>query len=597
MLAAATLLMSGFALTSCDDDPENPPVPPETVPTVTLTAGEATAASIAFTVASKDADKCAYLVLPTADEAPDAASVLASGTAVPANESKRVEVDGLSENTSYTVYAAASAGERVGELKKVTMTTQKKDTPPDEVTTIELEWADLAYYYTDDEEGTVGNFYFTLIRGEIDDHVGFPLPGPDNFMLGLDLYTAMPADLEHPVCPDGTYTLSHQPGVRNTYFVSEDLGGPSACFIENGDAIKFKDGSFTLAYADGVYTLDGTVTGSLKKGDKEVEGQYRFLYTGEIPFVNKQLPQKDIIACTQAKAVWYGDLYRMNTCVWELQMSDVTLQNDGTPTAPGTRIDLTLFGEPCEFAEAFLTEGEYTFNNTFAVKTLMMGGQDGEGGYLGSCAYKWNGSSYDETLCMNSGTMTITQRGENYTVELDAVTDRGAVVKASYTGPIALSEYQSGEPEEPGLSTLTHDVELNQEDILYATLYDFGEMNDGVNTMEFDLENDDVMFAISLSVALDVTGYVPSGTYTVAPNIEPESYVPFTVEPAYLYNDIVNGTRYDSFLDGVGYVKSGTVEVERIGETDEYKLTWNLVDDSPQKHRITGSYQGVFDVL
>lgn len=312
MLAAGTLILSACALTSCDDQKD---IPARNIPTATLTAGQTSVSSITFTVASINADKCAYRVLPAADDAPDAAAVLASGTAVPANESVRVEVDGLNENTSYTVYAAASAGERVGELTTATMTTIKGDTPPDQMTTIELEWADLAYYYTDDEEGTMGNFYFTLIRGEIDDHVGFPMPGPDNFMLGLDLYTAMPADLEHPVCPDGTYTYSVQPGVMNTFLVSEDLTGPSACFIENFQAITFKDGSFTIAYADGIYTLDGTVTGSLK----EVVGKYRFLYTGEIPFVNKQLSGKMSSPAPGPRRYGDGDHYRMNTRVREMQ--------------------------------------------------------------------------------------------------------------------------------------------------------------------------------------------------------------------------------------------------------------------------------------
>lgn len=591
MLAAATLLSSGLALTSCDDGPENPPIPPETVPTVTLSAGEATEASITFTVASKDADKCAYRVLPTADDAPDAAAVLTSGTAVPANESKRVEVAGLSENTSYTVYAAASVGERVGELKTVTMTT-KKGQAPEEVTIIELERAQDAFYYTDDEEGTVGNFYFSLARGEMDDHYGFPAPGEDNFLLCLDLYTDIPADLEHPVLSQGTYTMANESGVVNTFFVAaNDLSGPSVCFTENFGAIEFKDGTFAITYADGQYTLSGDVV------SKEDDRKYRFLYTGEIPFVNKDLPPETSVTCTEADAVWYGDLYGMNTCVWELQMRDVSLAQDKTPTAAGTLINLTLFGEPCQFADASLTEGEYTFSNTFGVRTMMMGGQDGNGGYLGSIVRKWDGRSYAETLCMNSGTLTLTRSGDNYTAVLDAVTDRGVVVKASYTGQIAITGDDSGDPDDPGFSTIKGDVVLNQEDVLYATLYDFGEIIDGVNTMEFDLENDDVMFCISLNVALDVTGYVPSGTYTVAPDLEPESYVPFSVEPAYQYNGNANGTRYDSFTDGIGYVKSGTVEIERIGETDEYKLTWNFVDDSPQKHKITGSYQGVFEVL
>lgn len=581
MIAAVSMLFTCFVFTACSDNEELPP-PTEPNPSVTLTAGKPTASSIAFTVASSDADKCAYRVMPSADEAPDAAAVLASGTSVPIGEAKDVVVDGLTPSTSYTVYAAASAGDKVSPLKTLQMTTAKKD-EPQEVTTIEFERADLAYYYTDNEEGTVGNFYFTLVRGELDDHVGFPLPGPDNFMLGLDLYTAMPSDLEHPVLPDGTYTYSGLPGVRGTYYVNEDgLGGPSALFFGEG-TVEFKDGTFTVSYTNGRYTLEGTVTA------KKDDAKYRFLYTGEIPFVNKDLPQEDVIACTRAEAVWYGDLFGNNSCVWGLRMSDVSLSQDGTPAGAGTVIELLCFGDACTFEKAHLTEGTYTFDNTFDVKTLMRGGQDGEGGYIGSYARKYDGNTWTEDLFLFGGTMTITQSSGKYVVALDAVTDRDVKVKANYSGLIAITKDEPSD--DPGFSTLTHDVTMRSEDIDYVALYDFGEyFLGGVRTFNFDMADANGEINLWLLADMDSEGSVPTGTYMIK---EDEPYSPFTAAWGVVDAD---GTMYECYTDNtIGYVKSGTIEVVNQGDNN-YIVTWDLVDDTPAKHKITGRFEGRVEI-
>lgn len=580
MIATVAMLFTGFAFTACSNNNEElpPPPPPELNPTVRLTAGEPTEHSIAFTVVSDKAEKCAYRVLPTADDAPDAAAVLLSGTPVPAGESKDVVVDALTPGTSYTVYAAASAGDQVSPLETLQMTTKKKEDPV-EVTTIEFEWADLAYYYSEDEESGVGNFYFTLVRGEIDDHAGFPLPGPDNFMLGLDLYSAMPSDLEHPVLPDGTYVKSGQPGVNGTFYVNEEgLNGPSACFTYD-NAIGFKDGSFTISCAEGVYTLEGNVTA------KKDDAKYRFVFTGEIPFVNMDLPQEDVVACTEAEAVWYGDLFGAGNCVWGIRMSDVSLAQDGTPLGAGTVFELLFFGEPCTFENAQLTEGTYTFDNTFVVHTLMRGGQDGEGGCVGSYGRVWDGSQYTENLFLFSGTMKLTKMQERYKIELDAVTDREVKVKANFTGALPVSN--GNEPSDPGFSTLTHDVTMRSEEIKWANLYDFGDyFTGGVRTFNFVLANDEAEMNLWLLAEMDSEGSVPSGTYTIK---ESAPYDPFTAACGVVEAD---GTSYKYYADNtMGYAKSGTIVVVNNGNNN-YKVTWDLIDDTPAKHKITGDYEG-----
>ena len=84
----------------------NNPVDEVKDPTVAVTVGEATESSIAFTVASTDAEKVAYIVVEGA-EAPTASEVLANGTAIEANKSVELKASELKAETDYTIVAAA----------------------------------------------------------------------------------------------------------------------------------------------------------------------------------------------------------------------------------------------------------------------------------------------------------------------------------------------------------------------------------------------------------------------------------------------------------------------------------------------------------
>lgn len=590
--ALFTVLLTG--LTACSDSGNDEPGPlpkpePDPEPKVTLSASDVapTSTSISFVISCEEADKCAYQVLPSSDAAPSAATVIATGTEVSSDKTTPVTVGDLSPETSYTVYAAAADGQTLSPLEQLKLMTAKTQEEP--TTTIELEYPLVANYFGDEEAEDTGNFYFNLVKGTTDER-GYPV-GEDDYVLLVDLYSAIPADLEHPVISDGTYTFSGEPWQNGTFFVDTQMGGPTFCLRPNFQDLQFVDGSITITQTGGKYSMVADFT--MDKDEK-----IRFTYQGEMPFVNKDLPQPIDVTCTQAEALWQGDLYQMNTSVWSMQMRDVSLNADGVPTSPGTLIDLAFFGDPfADFSEAVLTEGEYTFSNTFAVKTLMRGGKDDQNKRIGSYVTLWSAAGVGEYHYLYDGTMTVSRSGNGYTVVLDALTDKGISVKASYTGEITLSSDVI--PTGPYLSTLTHDVALTNDDVTDVTLYDFGEINDGVNTMEFNIDGDDFNFCISLSVALDVTGYVPSGSYPVAKNIEPESYLPFTTEPGWLFDGYpAGGTRINIFSDStIGIVKSGMVTVERIGETDEYHMSWDLVDDSPARHKITGTYNGVFSVL
>lgn len=89
--------------------------------------------------------------------------------------------------------------------------------------------------------------------------------------------------------------------------------------------------------------------------------------------------------------------------------------------------------------------GSYPLSNSFASGTAVAGGVDADGYIYGSF---WGmtseeGTSLTETILLNSGSVNITQSGENYTVKVDALDDAGNKITFNYTGVIELYEEES----------------------------------------------------------------------------------------------------------------------------------------------------------
>ncbi|MDO4163620.1 MAG: clostripain-related cysteine peptidase [Bacteroides sp.] len=91
-------------------------------PSVGLTAGEATATTLSFTVVPQNATDCAYLCIEQGTTVPSAESVLATGKNVNAKGSTSVTVDGLEASTTYQIVAAAR-GEETTAVNTLKMTT------------------------------------------------------------------------------------------------------------------------------------------------------------------------------------------------------------------------------------------------------------------------------------------------------------------------------------------------------------------------------------------------------------------------------------------------------------------------------------------
>lgn len=116
--ACVTLLSAG-----CTESETEQPLP-DPNPLVTIELERVDKTQIDISLAAHDADAMAYCIVEAESAAPGAAEVFALGkSAVASSTSVTFTIDGLTPDTDYTVYAAASSGEIYGEVVSVDVTT------------------------------------------------------------------------------------------------------------------------------------------------------------------------------------------------------------------------------------------------------------------------------------------------------------------------------------------------------------------------------------------------------------------------------------------------------------------------------------------
>lgn len=89
--------------------------------------------------------------------------------------------------------------------------------------------------------------------------------------------------------------------------------------------------------------------------------------------------------------------------------------------------------------------GSYPISNSFASGTAVAGGVDADGYIYGSFwgMISEEGTGLTETILLNSGSVNISQSGENYTVKVDALDDAGNKITFNYTGVIEFYDSES----------------------------------------------------------------------------------------------------------------------------------------------------------
>ena len=222
----------------------NNPVDEVKDPTVTVTAGATTESTIAFTVASTDAEKVAYLVVEGA-EAPTASEVLANGVAVEANKSVAVTATELKAETDYTIVAAAQNSKGVVKSTATAKTLAAGETPdpePDPEPTPDPDVETfVATHYAADFDDSEGFYMYGITLGDKEfGSTGWGVNGGTYYNIYF-----IASKKNNGKLPLGTYSLSFE------YNTNTVVGDYSSCYYMNNGELEnyyaFKEANLVIS--------------------------------------------------------------------------------------------------------------------------------------------------------------------------------------------------------------------------------------------------------------------------------------------------------------------------------------------------------------
>ena len=393
----------------------NNPVDEVKDPTVTVTAGATTESTIAFTVASTDAEKVAYLVVEGA-EAPTASEVLANGVAVEANKSVAVTATELKAETDYTIVAAAQNSKGVVKSTATAKTLAAGETPnpePDPEPTPDPEPEP-----TPDPD--VETFVATHYAADFDDSEGF-------YMYGITLGDKEFGSTGWGV-NGGTY--------YNIYFIASKKN--------NG---KLPLGTYSLSFAYNTNTVVGDYSTCYYMNNGELENYSAFKEANLVISENK----------IEFSAVLDNGKETVVKVVYEGALT----VDDGTGSSAVEAIELIatdwVWGGPTNYGNKYQAVGEgfsvdVHFPTENATKTSLTAGE-----------YIWVGTSFwdsnsltefttrtlvvdGESVAVDGGIAVVDNEDDYYFIEVTLEGRNGATYLVYYEGKLA-DEEEGGEDE------------------------------------------------------------------------------------------------------------------------------------------------------
>ena len=277
-----------MAFVACE---ETPSVDEVKNPSVTISAGETTETSIAFTITSTDADEVKYIVVESSEGTPTAGEVLANGTVAEANTEAGCYVAELEAETEYTIVAAAKNTKAVVKAE-AKMTTKNKGgeepTPPTPGDEYDVEFAaqDIHIEYYGDQFSPGYNYYLVLSDVGVELSENEMKFKENGIYYLLDLYAADSAENNNFTVPNGKYKAATS-SAAGTF----GLG-------DYGAGLNIVEGIPTYyLYADGeVVVTDGKIEAVITMEDgarsrKPWERNWRGMCLKAILPVRKQSPR------------------------------------------------------------------------------------------------------------------------------------------------------------------------------------------------------------------------------------------------------------------------------------------------------------------
>ena len=396
------LLALPLTFVACE---EPAPVDQAKNPTVTITAGEASETSIAFTITSTDADEVKYLVVEASESAPNATEVYTNGVAAEANTEAGCYVAELSKATEYTIVAVAKNSKAIvkAEAKMTTKGNQGEEptpTPGEEFdATFKADDIFIAYY--GDQYSAAYNYYVILSDVGVDlteTEINFKDNG---IYYLLDLYAADSVEVNNYTLPNGTYKAAAS-SAAGTF----GLG-------DYGAGLNIVDGVPTYyIYAAGeVVVSDNKIVATIEMEDGAkhqvtYEGSLYFGSNGETP-----TPPAEEFEATHTATKWlwggassYGNKYAV--------MGDDFSIDVHFPAKYATQ---TYLEQQTYIWTSTTWFGYNDFDNEFATRSFKVDGTD---------------------VAVDGGSAVVTAQGDEYHIELTLEGRDGFVYMIQYDGKL-----------------------------------------------------------------------------------------------------------------------------------------------------------------
>ena len=408
------------------------PAPKPDKPTVTVTPGEATESTLAFTIApSEGVEMAGYLCVGKGEPVPATGDELFEGDAVLIEDwSAPVLVEGLESETAYVIAVAVATKDAASDVVTVEMTTAAPAGQQyDEV--IEATNATIAVYFGNDNHPDKQTGQFALGIDNIPWEGGYATGAGTKHQFCF--YSDLASDPDNAIPADGTYKFDTSStgdsgdkwtiGDNNyTWWVKTDSQGKQA-----GSGGYF-EAEMTLTRSGGNYEV--VMTGKSDDGKT-----FKITYSGPVTFQNKTVTDQNLQAA-YAEAVYYGvGEYNPTTDSWLIGLFD---QKDNATKLLTIDFYSTVATDPMN---PVIPTGTFTPNDgsatdagTFTPGGSLFGIMD-YGTYL-------QVAGSDPFYC-TAGSFTIAKSGSNYTITCNFTTDKNIKVTASFTGPIAItSKYE-----------------------------------------------------------------------------------------------------------------------------------------------------------
>ena len=397
------LLALPMAFVACE---ETPSVDEVKNPSVTITTGEATETSIAFTITSTDADEVKYIVVESSEGTPTASEVLANGTVAEANTEAGCYVAELEAETEYTIVAAAKNTKAVVKAD-AKMTTKSKGgeeptppTPPADEYDVEFTAEDIHIEYYGDQFSPGYNYYIILSDVGVElleDEMQFKDNG---IYYLLDLYAADSAENNNFTVPNGKYKAATS-SAAGTFGLGDYGAGLN---IVNGEPTYY-------LYADGeVVVSDGKIEAVITMEDGK---KHQITFEGSLYFGSSDVPTPpgDEFSATHTATKWlwggsssYGNKYAV--------MGDNFSIDVHFPTKYATQ---TYLEQQAYIWTSTTWFGYNSFENEFTTRSFKVEGTD---------------------VAVDAGTAVVEASGDEYHIELTLEGRDGFKYMIEYNGKL-----------------------------------------------------------------------------------------------------------------------------------------------------------------